>query len=259
MSRQIRYGSIKKHPFAVYLLTALLLLLLISFTTISRSERPCLALKADIYPRDLSFLDDPSVLELVDRHSRRPLLGQSTFRLNIQEIEARLSAHEWVEKAEVYRMHNGDIRIAMHQKEPLARLIYSDQKEQYLTEKGELIPLSDHFTARVLILRLPYPMRQAQSGWQRPDHPRYSLWETLLLIRSDDFWRAQIAECLLDKKNELKMYTQLSRQLVFFGQPVRVQEKLNKLYIFYRRVLPQKGWNRYRKVDLRFAHQIVCK
>ena len=259
MSRYISYTSIKRHPFAVYLIAALVLVLLVSFTTISRVRRPCLALRAEIYPEELSFLDSDQVLEMVDQYSRRPLLGQSTFRLNMHEIEERLSEHQWVKEVEVYRLHNGDVELLLRQKEPLARLIYSDDSEQYITEKGELVPLSQDFTARVPILRLPYPIHRAEDHWQIPSHPRYMLWKTLRLIRSNDFWRAQIAECVLDKKNELKIYTQLARQVVFFGHPEDMQEKLDRLYLFYHRVLPQKGWNRYRRVDVRFDNQIVCK
>ena len=78
-------------------------------------------------------------------------------------------------------------------------------------------------------------------------------------IREDPFWRAQVAYLSLGKKDNLQLYTQLSRQTVYFGPPVERAEKFKKLRLFYSHILPQKGWNAYRAVDLRFKNQIVCK
>ena len=128
------------------------LLLTIGLTSARRAMRPCLALRAEIQPTELRFLTQPQLLALADRHARRPIIGQSTHRLNLQDMEDQLREHPFVKKAEVYRSHNGDIRIYLLQKEPLVRLVYgrsAQPSEQYLTRKGELLRLSENFTARV--------------------------------------------------------------------------------------------------------------
>ena len=253
------YSQLRDHPFALYVLVAVVCVLLLSFSSIRKSRRPCLAMRADIYPIGLHFLSEDRLLSLVDKHSRRPLLGQSTDRINLQDIESRLSDHSFVKQLEVYRHHNGDIQLNLSQKEPLARIIYSDQSSQYLTQDGELLDLSPDFTARVLILRLPYPLSKAKANWNELEHLQHGMWKMLRKLRGDAFWSAQIAQCNLSKENELTIYTQLSRQLIYFGEPEDVQAKLDRLYLFYDRILPHKGWNRYRKVDVRFENQIVCR
>ena len=63
----------------------------------------------------------------------------------------------------------------------------------------------------------------------------------------------------LDKKGNIKMYTQVSKQVVEFGRPEEIEEKFKKLKIFYKEILPAKGWNSYDKVSVKFKDQIVCE
>ena len=256
------YKKLKSHPFWMYLIVGGVLLLVLSFTSSRRARRPCLALRAQIYPTELQFLTQSQLLTLANKHARRPIIGQSTKRLNLQDMEDNLRTHPFVRKVEVYRSHNGDVSIYLLQKEPIARLVYGTSRrpsEKYLTQRGELLSLSESFTARVPILELPYSFREEKSYWANPTHSRYQLWKMLREIREDPFWRAQIAYLSLGETNDLHLQTQLSRQVIYFGSAVDREKKFKKLRLLYSHILPQKGWNTYRKVDLRFRNQIVCK
>ena len=43
------------------------------------------------------------------------------------------------------------------------------------------------------------------------------------------------------------------------GIAIVEQEKLDKLLVFYRKVMPEAGWDRYRRIDLEYNGQIVCQ
>ena len=47
--------------------------------------------------------------------------------------------------------------------------------------------------------------------------------------------------------------------VVYLGQPVNLQEKLDRLEKFYRYGLSQAGWNKYSYINLEFNNQIICK
>lgn len=82
------------------------------------------------------------------------------------------------------------------------------------------------------------------------------------LIESDDFWRAQIVEFVVSQAQngslELRLIPRAGAHTIIFGRIEDVEAKLDKLLLFYRRVLNKEGWERYRTIDIRFADQVVC-
>ncbi len=44
-----------------------------------------------------------------------------------------------------------------------------------------------------------------------------------------------------------------------FGRPMNIEKKFEKLSVFYTRIIPAEGWNKYTTVKLRFKNQIVCE
>ena len=78
-------------------------------------------------------------------------------------------------------------------------------------------------------------------------------------INNDKFWRAQIAGIVVKKDGELNMLPQVTKQEIVFGLPEDLEEKFKKLKVFYKQVLPNKGWNTYSMVNVKFKNQLVCE
>ena len=51
---------------------------------------------------------------------------------------------------------------------------------------------------------------------------------------------------------------QFSKQKIIFGYPDNLDEKFEKINIFYKKIVPAKGWNTYRTVNVKFKNQIIC-
>jgi cell division protein FtsQ len=81
----------------------------------------------------------------------------------------------------------------------------------------------------------------------------------VMKVNSDPFWKAQIAQLDIDEAGEINIYTQVSKQVVEFGPPIDLDIKLMKLEMFYSDILPFKGWNKYKRVNLTYLDQIVCE
>jgi len=48
-------------------------------------------------------------------------------------------------------------------------------------------------------------------------------------------------------------------QLVEFGAPEDYEAKFSKLMVFYKEILPQKGWTKYERVNLKFEGQVIAQ
>ncbi len=78
-------------------------------------------------------------------------------------------------------------------------------------------------------------------------------------IERDDFWRAQIAQLHIDAKGKVVFLPQVGNQNIEFGKPEDVDSKFRKLMVFYQKVLPVMGWDRYKRVNVEFHNQIICE
>jgi cell division protein FtsQ len=85
------------------------------------------------------------------------------------------------------------------------------------------------------------------------------IYDLVRFIEADPFWKAQVAELEISRNGDINMYTQVSKQKIEFGQPEDWEEKFRNLKIFYKKILPAKGWNSYDRVSVKFKNQIVCE
>jgi cell division protein FtsQ len=81
----------------------------------------------------------------------------------------------------------------------------------------------------------------------------------LKVIQEDSFWHAQIAQLDIDSKGRISILPQIGNQTIEFGQAESLEIKLKKLKIFYKEILPQMGWNKYKRVSLEYEGQIVAE
>jgi len=83
--------------------------------------------------------------------------------------------------------------------------------------------------------------------------------ELLAFIAEDEFWEAQIAQLDMNAKGKITFYTQVGGEEVEFGYAENIENKFNKLMIYYKDILPAKGWNTYKRVNLEYENQIVAE
>jgi cell division protein FtsQ len=57
----------------------------------------------------------------------------------------------------------------------------------------------------------------------------------------------------------VKLYPQIGQEVFELGKPEELPVKLKKMKIYYKTILPLKGFNRYKTVNLKFKDQIICE
>jgi cell division protein FtsQ len=63
----------------------------------------------------------------------------------------------------------------------------------------------------------------------------------------------------IDKNGDIKMYQQVGNQVIEFGDAEDIEEKFNKISLFYEEIIPSKGWNAYSRVNVKYKDQIICE
>ena len=116
------------------------------------------------------------------------------------------------------------------------------------------MPVTDKFTSRVLLVT-------RENNQELPDFQgkEKSLVKLLIEISKDSFLKSQITQIDIRKNRNIYLYPQVGKQVIEFGRCVNIKDKLKRLKIFYKEIIPRKGWNAYKKINLRFDNQIICE
>jgi cell division protein FtsQ len=231
---------------------------LIAFTAVKQSHQSIKDLKINIVDADqYFFVDQPEILNLVNANNSDYVLGQHKGQLNLKELEYRVEENAFVHEAQVYTDLAGNLHVKVKQSKPIARFLLGSGRDRYVDDTGKLLPVNTKFTARVPLIEVKkkFPWK---TNIMETDEGKV-LFELLTFVENDPFWKAQIAQFTLLKNGEVNMLPQVTRQEIIFGELVDIELKFKKLKLFYTEVLPNKGWNTYASVNLKFKNQIICQ
>ncbi len=241
------------------LLTIIAMVVLISFVGKKHNNRLVEDVKITILDEeDNFFLDDVDIFNLMTLDGSEWVVGQEIGLVDLKKLENRLNRNPYLRQTEIYIDMKGVINVKAWMRKPLARIIPNRGAQAYLCEDHSLMPLSHRYSSRVMLLR-----GQGVDYIMNEDSLKSTFGQELIrfieTVDADPFLQAQIAEIEIEKDKEIILYPQVTKQYIEFGELDDFEAKIEKLNIFYRDILPFKGWNTYDRVSLKFKNQIVCE
>jgi cell division protein FtsQ len=231
---------------------------LAGFASSRQSEKKCEKVSINIDNEyNNYFIGDEEVRDLLTREGERKLEGLPNQQIDLKNLEKRIEAHSFVKEAEVFRGLDGNIQVNIKQNRPIARIIRSDQ-DVYIDAEGNMLPLSDRYTARVIPITKSSASRPFGRDFFQDSTGRAYI-SLLQFIDKDQFWKAQLAQMHIDEKGKVTFLPQVGEHSIEFGKPVQSEEKFKKLLVFYKEVLPLMGWDKYKRVNVEYEDQIICE
>ena len=236
----------------------IVLVVFIGFVEKKDSERTLSGMEVRVKGiADVYFVNEADILKAVQTEFPLVKPGISMKEVNLNQIEKKVETHPFVRKAEVFADLNGHVMIEIAQHIPMARIVRPSAADGYISTEGKILPTSPQYTTRVMTLGGAYAEKLLQLDDINESHSE--LLELIRFIYGDEFWRAQIAGMDIPKKSEIRMYQQVGKQVIEFGDAKDIQEKFKKINLFYEEILPKKGWNTYSRVNVKYKGQIVCE
>ena len=141
----------------------------------------------------------------------------------------------------------------------VARLVSNRSEGAYIGATGDLLPISLKYTARVPVITGAYVNQLMELSNVADDAYATELKAMVEYILADEFWRMQIGQLDIDRSGEIVMYAQIGDQRLEFGGPNDYEKKFKKLKIFFKQIMPTKGWNAYERVNVAYKDQIICE
>lgn len=204
------------------------------------------------------YLDEKDVIRLM-RLNTENLRGASLSNLNFSEIESRIRKSPYVKDAELYSDLKGNIMVNVSLRRPLARIVQSEGPDAYIGEDGTIMPVSEKFFSRVVLLSGEFVPRFIKLNNITEMEEGKQLMLMLNRIREDEFWSAQIAQIDINRKGKAVLFPQVGDETIEFGRPVDLDTKFKKLKIFYKEILPRVGWNKYDRINVEYEGQVVAE
>jgi cell division protein FtsQ len=248
LKREIKIGAV-----------VVVLLLLIAFTERKQDGVAVQEIQIKIENiEDNHFLDEDDIVDLMQINQQN-IKGASVGEVGLKEIEKRIRNDRFVKEAQLYSDLKGNLVVKVELRRPIARIVRNDGPDGYISEDGVIMPVSEKFSSRVVLVSGMFVRRLLQQENMSESEEGVQLMQMINIIREDDFWRAQIAQLDIDSKARITILPQVGSEVIEFGVPENLEAKFKKLKIFYKEILPTKGWGKYSRVNFEYEGQIVAE
>jgi len=249
------------------LITAYLIVVL-GFVSEERKNIPCISVHVQIIDRTNNYFveEDDIITAIYDKGEK--MLGYPIDSINLARLEALIYNHPSIKRAEVYADIHGDLNIDIIQRNPILRIINYNKESYYIDEEGALMPLSNKFTAHVLVangkINEPYSLRYTKDILTQTEEDELNRGEVLRdlfvlakYIYEDEFWRAQFEQIYVNGKS-FELIPRVGTHVILFGGIENYKEKLRNLKSVYQIGFKKFGWNNYSTINLKYHNQVIC-
>ena len=173
---------------------------------------------------------------------------------NFNDLENKISSNPHVKNIKVFKDLIGNINVEVEQFQPIARIVSGINAKNYIDSEGNLFPISSNHSERVMLIHTTSDIDISDKDLKFTK----DFLQMINFIKSDDFLSKIISEIEIKTIKNIVIHPQLSKQKFIFGYPDGLDDKFEKILLFYKKIAPTKGWNTYKTVNVKFRNQIIC-
>ena len=229
----------------------------------SRKPLVCKDIKIEVLDSAVNhFVTAADVRKFIDRKCGK-LIGEHLDSIDLTKVEVAIDSRSAVLKSEAFVTRDSILNITVTQRRPVVRFQKKDGGF-YADAEGYIFPLQSSYASHVQIIDGNIPLA-ANSGYKGEiEDPKERAWFKSMMkvvnhIEGSKVWKGKIVQIHVNGKGELTLVPREGKEIFLFGQPHSVEEKFSKMEKYYTTIVPGKGENKYKTVDVRFDRQIVCK
>ena len=232
----------------IYVLTTLFIVVIVIFSFKNNSS----PIKEIVINSENKFLDRYRIESLITEK-----MDKDSIIKNADIIEKNILLNPFVKEIKLYQDLSNKLIVDLVQYQPIARLVSENKKDFYIDLHGNIFPTSTKFSERVLLIHIDDNINYDLKNINSTDYGK-KIFTMINYIINDTFLSRIISEIDINYDKNIIIYPQVSKQKIIFGYPEQIDVKFDKLMLFYKKVLPAKGWNTYKTVNLKFKNQIIC-
>ncbi len=175
-------------------------------------------------------------------------------KIDLKKMENILTTNPWVEGVEIFVDNQQKININVSQRVPQARVFERNGDTYYLDNNVQKLPISEHYNHYEIVF-VNVPEMKNDSLSLRLKRKMINIATT---IKADSFWQAQTAEIIVNSTKDIQLIPVFGQQKILLGDAKNLEEQLENLLMFYKKIQNKIGWDKYQVLDARFKNQIVA-
>ncbi len=239
----MRFKQFLKYLLFIVLVTVLGFLY--SFSSARNYQKKVTEIVIEFKDGDNNFLTHSMVNKLLIQNEES-VRNRAKSELNLYGLENKVLKSPYVENASVFLTIDGQLKTVIKQRVPVARILLNNDS-YYVDKQGIKVPLSNHYSARVLLV----------SGIENEEEINAVL-PLISFILKDGFLQKEIVGIEKSDVNEYQFAVRSGDYKIDFGNLKEIDIKFKKLKAFYNKTFEDKTIQNYKAINLKYHNQVVC-
>ena len=193
------------------------------------------------------FLKKNDVYEII-----QPLThGFDTLRrsnLNTLDLERLISSNSRVEKSTCRILNDGTLSIIVDPIDPVAR-VFDSKGSVYVNAAGKRVPALPKYHIDVPVVTTAAIADSVMVSKLLP---------LLKAIKTNPEANALVSSLRIDKRGDIIIIPNVVGHVINFGDSSMIDNKFQRLHVFYRDVMPARGWDAFDTISIKWAGRVVA-
>lgn len=201
------------------------------------------------------YVEKEDVVKSLEKAARGPLLKKHTGDINLAQLEKALEKNPWIRDVEMYFDTKDVLYVAVSERVPMARVFTTAGTSFYIDSAGYQLPLLETYSAKLPVVTgfaTAKRFNSADSALLQQTK------EVVHAVITDAFWHAQVGQIDITSDKKFELIPVIGSHVIHLGSGYGAGEKLRKLMVFYKQVLPKAGLAKYSALDVQFEGQVVA-
>lgn len=207
----------------------------------------CKGIEVEVVNDDnLPFVTPAAIKEELERN-HISVVNHPVWQVDIDKIEGILAKSPYIEFAQCYLTAEGSLRVKVSQLVPVVR-VFDGDNSYYLNKDGKKMRATASYHADVPIIRGHFDNR----------YPATRLLPLVQYVNNDSALNALVTMYNVQDSNNIFLIPSIYGHVINFGNIDNIESKFEKLQLFYRRVMPERGWMTFDTISVKWNHQVVA-
>jgi cell division protein FtsQ len=200
------------------------------------------------------FIDKGDIAQQVKTIAKGSLINRTISGIDLGSLERTLEKHTWIRDAELYFDSRDVLHVIVSEREPIARVFTTGGSSFYIDSAGHRMPLLNKVAVRLPLVTNFTPAKKLST---KDSIVLQDIKKMVRFINSDPFWSAQIAQIDITPMRTYELLPVVGSHVIRIGSADDFEEKLGRLFLFYKQVLSKAGLDKYKAIDVQYKGQVI--
>lgn len=211
------------------------------------SRHRCMGIEVEIVGDDrIGTISEESVKGVLEKYPK-PLTGAPVNTINTFEVAEYLRKYNNFESVECLMTSQSKLKVKIVPMIPEIR-VFDGDKSYYVNKDGKIINSHARFFVEVPIV----------SGNFTKNFTPKEVLPVVRFVQSDEMLKQLTGMIVARDRNNIILVPRIKGHVINLGDTTRLAEKSVAILTAYKKILPNKGWETYDTISVKFKGQIVA-